>query len=67
MKNICLYKSSKINTKACLKFAIETIHHRKVFLVCPMKNVPVLVSREESGEYKHTPLPTDGEVATIFL
>ena len=27
-----------------------------------MKNVPVLVSREESGEYKHTPLPTDGEV-----
>ncbi len=32
-----------------------------------MKNVPVLVSREESGEYKHTPLPTDGEVTTIIL
>ena len=32
-----------------------------IFLVCPMKNVPVLVKRE-GDEYKHFPLPTDGEV-----
>ena len=29
--------------------------------LCPMKNVP-LVLRREGEEYKHTSLPTDGEV-----
>ena len=37
--------------------------YRNVFLVCPMKNAPVLVIKNSSnGEYKHITLPTDGEV-----
>ena len=32
-----------------------------VFLVCPMKNIPLVVSRQ-GDQYKHTPLQTDGEV-----
>ena len=34
---------------------------RSVFLVCPMKNVPLVV-RRKGDDYTHTPLPTDGEV-----
>lgn len=38
---------------------------RNVFLVCPMKNAPVLVVKKKSdGDYKHFTLPTDGEVRT---
>lgn len=40
---------------------------RKVFLVCPMKNVPVLVQKEFNDEYKHKPLPTDGEVSVCMV
>lgn len=33
---------------------------RKMFLVCPMRNVPIVV-KYEGDEYKHYPLPTEGE------
>ena len=41
---------------------------RNVFLVCPMKNAPVLVVKQSSnGDYKHVTLPTDGEVGILLL
>ena len=37
--------------------------YRNVFLVCPLKNAPVLVMKNSSnGDYKHITLPMDGEV-----
>jgi hypothetical protein len=41
---------------------------RNIFLVCPMKNAPVLVIKNSSnGDYKHITLPTDGEVGKHIL
>ena len=37
-----------------------------VFLVCPMKNVPLVVKRRHD-QYRHTPLPTDGEVMSVYM
>ena len=37
-----------------------------VFLVCPMKNVPLVVKRRDD-QYRHTPLPTDGEVMSVYM
>jgi thiamine pyrophosphokinase len=41
---------------------------RNMFLVCPMKNAPVLVIKNSSnGDYNHITLPTDGEVGKYIL
>ncbi|CAI8043118.1 Retinoblastoma-binding protein 5 [Geodia barretti] len=64
--NVMLWDVATGDMDLRLRFPSPILHtqfhprDKSVFLVCPMKNVPLVV-RRTGEEYTHTPLPTDGE------